>query len=69
MYLDAARATENTHFACCDSYPFIPGRVKPSQAESIFAVNVNMLAMREPPSTFVICSAVSVGNVPVTIDS
>lgn len=49
--------------------PLISGTIKPRQTQIISAIQVGVLAMRKPPTTLIIASTVSIGNVPVIVNS
>lgn len=67
--LRAPRSAEHTHLAGGNGDPFVPCGVEPGKAEGILTIDVNVLAVREPPPTFVVSSAVSIGDISVAIDS
>lgn len=55
------------HHGLCNSNPLILGGVEPSQSEVVPAVEVGVLAMREPPSALVVLSTVGVRDVAIGI--
>lgn len=67
--LEASWAAEQTHLARGDGDPFVTSGVEPSQAQRVVAVDVHMLAAGEPPSTFIVPSAMGVRDVAIAIDS
>ena len=47
--------------------PLITGRIEPGQPQVVAAVQVRVLAVREPPATLVVAGAVRVRDVPVDV--
>lgn len=67
MDLSAAWSAVHGHFASGDGYPFIACGVEPRETEGVLAVDVDMLAVREPPAALVVARAVCVRDVPVPV--
>lgn len=65
---DATRSAAHLHLAPGDGDPLVARAVEPSQAEAVAAVQVDVLAVREPPATLVVGRAVRVADVAVRVD-
>lgn len=68
-YLRAAGSAVHAHLAGSDGNPLVAGGVEPGQPKGVLAVDVHVLAVREPPATFVVTSAVGVRDVPIAVNS
>lgn len=66
--LRASRSAIHAHLAGSDGNPFITCGVEPGEPEGVLAVDVDMLAVGEPPSSFVVPGAVGVRNITVTVN-
>lgn len=68
-YLRAAGSAVHAHLAGGDGDPLVAGGVEPGQPEGVLAVDVDVLAVREPPTSFVVTGAVGVRDVPIAVNS
>lgn len=68
MLGDATRSATNLHLAPGDGDPLVARAVEPREPEAVAPVEVDVLAMREPPTALVVGRAMRVADVAVRVD-